>query len=194
MLVLVAITVNPCWYFLNDWIPSYLHDKRGFGSLSAGFLTTPIFLAADVGNIFSGALIKFLTVRGWSLRKARGTTMILAGGLILPVVLVPYLANSYAIIGLLALGGMGLTSIIANYTACQGDFSFANVGIVAGVLGLSSNVCSAIANPRIGAYVDRTGNYDTIFLLVGVVPLVSVAAILVFDTIVHGRRPRASRS
>jgi MFS transporter, ACS family, hexuronate transporter len=185
MLFVVAITVNPCWYFLNEWIPKYLHDQRGFGYLKAGLFTTPIFLAADAGNLLSGGLIKFLTVRGWPLRNARRTTLALAGAMVLPVALVPHLSNPYFCIALLALGALGITSIVANYTACQGDFSFANVGIVAGILGMSSNVFAALGNPRIGAYVDSTGTYNLIFLLVAVVPLISVAAIAVFDTIIH---------
>jgi ACS family hexuronate transporter-like MFS transporter len=191
MLFVVAITVNPCWYFLNEWIPKYLHDQRGFSYLSAGLVTTPIFLAADAGNLLSGGLIKLLTLAGWSLRAARGSTLVLAAALVLPVALVPRLECPPLCIALLAAGGLGITSIVANYTACQGDFSFANVGIVAGILGMSSNVFAALANPRIGAYVDQTGTYDRIFLLVGVVPSVSVAAILVFDSLVHGKRKAA---
>ena len=104
MLVLVAITVNPCWYFLNEWIPKYLHDQRGFGYLSAGLFTAPIFLAADAGNLLSGGLIKFLTAHGWSLRRARGSTLTLAGAMILPVATVPSVENPYLVIALLALG------------------------------------------------------------------------------------------
>ena len=96
-----------------------------------------------------------------------------------------------------ALGGLGITSIIANYTACQGDFSFANVGMVAGILGMSSNVFSALANPRIGAYVDKTGTYDRILLRSwdDLLPWPSVLiAILVFDWINLIGRPRPLRS
>ena len=185
MLVVVAITVNPCWYFLNEWIPKYLHEKRGFDYLSAGLFTTPIFLAADVGNLLGGGLIKLLTHHGWTLRRARGTTLTLASAAVLPVVFVPHLSNPYWCVALLATGALGITSIIANYTACQGDFSFANVGTVAGILGMTSNIFAALANPRIGAHVDATGTYNRIFLLVGILPAVSVVAIIVFDAIIH---------
>ncbi len=84
------------------------------------------------------------------------------------------------------LAGLGITSIIANYTACQQDFSFANVGLVAGILGMSSNVFSAVVNPMIGQYVDRTSNYTLIFVLLAALPAVSLTAILIFDSLVHG--------
>jgi ACS family hexuronate transporter-like MFS transporter len=189
MLVTVAITINPCWYFLNEWIPKYMHDQRGMGYLAAGLVTIPIFLGADVGNLASGGLIKLLIHQGWPLRQARGVTLCLATALILPVAFLTRVASPSFAVTLMALAGIGVTSIVANYTACQQDFSFANVGLVAGVLGMSSNVFSAIVNPLIGRYVDHTGSYSLIFILVAVLPAISLGAILVFDLLIH--RPKA---
>jgi ACS family hexuronate transporter-like MFS transporter len=191
MLVVVAVTVNPCWYFLNEWIPKYMHDQRNMGYLSAGLVTVPIFLGADLGNLLSGAIIKFLTMRGWSLRTARGTTLAICAAMIGPVALITLVDSAIVVVLLLGLAGLGITSIVANYTACQQDFSFANVGVVAGFLGMSSNVCAAFVNPYIGRYVDYTGNYTLIFALMAVLPAVSVMAIILFDSIVH-RQPKAS--
>jgi ACS family hexuronate transporter-like MFS transporter len=184
MLMLIGVATNPCWYFLNEWIPKYLHDQRGMGYLSAGLVTVPIFLGADLGNLLSGGLIKVLTLRGWSLRAARGATLTVAALLILPVGLITYVESVYLAVAMLGVAALGITSIVANYTACQQDFSFANVGIVAGILGMSCNVFSALVNPLIGRYVDYTGHYGLIFILMALLPLVSLTAVLVFDTLV----------
>ncbi len=191
MLVVVALTVNPCWYFLNEWIPMYMHDQRGLSFFSAGLVTVPIFLGADLGNLLSGGMIKFLTLRGWSLRAARGTTLAVCAALVGPVALITLFDSPVAAVLLLGLAGLGITSIIANYTACQQDFSFANVGVVAGFLGLSSNVCAAVVNPYIGRYVDATGHYTLIFVLMAVLPAVAVLAIIVFDSIIHRTKQAA---
>jgi nitrate/nitrite transporter NarK len=119
------------------------------------------------------------------LRAARGTTLAVCASLIGPVALITLFDSAFVVVLLLGLAGLGITSIIANYSACQQDFSFKNVGVVAGFLGLSSNVIAAVLNPYIGRYVDQTQNYTLIFILLAVLPLVSVAAILVFDTIIH---------
>ena len=95
----------------------------------------------------------------------------------------------YAIIALLALAGLGITAILANLVACQQDFSPGHAGTVTGISGMSMNVVAALANPLIGRYIDRTGHYTLIFVLMGVLPIVSLAGILAFDTLIHkGKR------
>ena len=188
MLLLVGVSVNPCWYFLNDWIPAYLHDQRGMSQLSAGMISVPVFLAADLGNLIGGGLVKFLTLRGWPLRGARELTMVLAAAMILPVALIGHVASAAAAVALLAAAACGITAILANYTACQQDLSFANVGAVAGILGMACNVFAATVNPWIGRYVDRTGSYHLIFVLVGVLPLVALLATLAFDALLARRK------
>lgn len=194
MLLLVTVTVNPCWYFVNEWVIAYLQDSRQLDDLRIGgmvgtlVIATAVFLVADLGNIISGGIIKRLVAKGWSLRAARGLVLIAVACLIAPVALVTKVESTFLAAVMLALAGMGLTSIIACSTACQQDLSFARVGAMSGVVGMVANIASAVANPRIGAYIDQTKNYALPFILLGLLPLISVAAILVFDGVVHGGR------
>ena len=193
MLVLIALTVNSCWYFVNEWVIVYLRNSRQLDDLRiAGMVgtlvvLTLIFVVADLGNVVSGGIIKGLVARGWSLRAARGSVMVAVAGMIAPVALVTTVESTLLAVVMLALAGMGLTSIVASFTACQQDLSFQRVGLMSGVVGMLANVATAVANPRIGAYIDQTKSYALPFILLGLLPLISVAAILVFDSVVHGR-------
>ncbi len=194
MLILVTLTVNPCWYFITEWLFAYLQDSRQLDSLHImGMVGTPViatavFFVADLGNIVSGGIIKGLVARGWSLRAARGMVMVGIGGMIAPVSLVTLVQSTALATLMLALAGMGLTAIIANFTACQQDLSFRRVGTMSGLVGMLPNIVTAVANPWIGASIDKTKSYALPFVLLGTLPLVSVAAILVFDAVVHGRK------
>jgi hypothetical protein len=192
LLLVVAVTVTPCWYFMNEWLIKSLREDRGLDQTRIGGMVgtlvvlTIIMLVADMGNFVSGAAIKILVHRGWTLRAARAVTMIAAACAIAPVTVVSYIDSLAVATTIFGLAGFGLTSIITVFTACQQDLSFKRVGLMSGVVGTSANIVSALANPAIGAHHDRTHSYSLLFVLLGLLPLVSVAAILFFDAIVHG--------
>ncbi|HYG23758.1 MAG TPA: MFS transporter [Verrucomicrobiae bacterium] len=191
VLILVSITINPCWYFCCDWVPGYLKEQSGFSFLRAGLLSTFIFLGGDLGNYVGGGCVKFLTHRGWSVRKARGCTVLLGAAMASSIAVVPHVNNTYVAIALLALAGLGINTIVPNQTACQTEVSFQNTAQLAGLTGLAANIVAALVNPRIGRYVDVTQHYDLIFYLVGFFPWVAAAAILIFDSMIS-RRSRLS--
>jgi ACS family hexuronate transporter-like MFS transporter len=74
--ILARILTDPISYFLNFWIPQYLEKERGFNLADVGKYAWIPFVALTLGNICSGAIPRFLIARGWSLNKARKTTML----------------------------------------------------------------------------------------------------------------------
>lgn len=107
--------------------------------------------------------------------------------MVAPTGLLGLVDDTWLVVAILGLAGMGITSFVANYTACSQDFSFANVGIVSGIMGMSCNVLAASVNPWIGRYVDATGKYTLIFILMGILPVLSLSMVLLFDATIHGK-------
>jgi ACS family hexuronate transporter-like MFS transporter len=188
LLLLVAGTVNPCTYFIAEWIPLYMHDQRGFGLVAAALASTPMFLGQDVGNVGGGGLVKYLAARGLSLRFSRGLTVALGAALVVPATLAGYVGSSYVCIALLILAATGLASVSANYLAAVHDISFSSVGLVAGVLGAFGNIVSWKLNPLIGRHVDQTGHYHLVFISLGILPIIGLASLLAFDAVIARRK------
>jgi ACS family hexuronate transporter-like MFS transporter len=183
ILLIGAGTINPCWYFVTEWSNKYLHDQRGLSLLYAAYATTPIFLFADMGNIGGGGLVKYLVGEGHTVRFARGLTAVVGASLVFAAILANFVENLYLCVALLAVAGFGITSLMTSLLACYQDISFASIGLVMGLLGGFGCVTGAIVNPMIGSYIDQTHNYNLIFILLGLVPLSTMASILLFDLV-----------
>ena len=48
---IVSITINICWHFQVNWIPSYLKSDRHFSESLGNYLSAIIYLAADFATI-----------------------------------------------------------------------------------------------------------------------------------------------
>ena len=70
------ILLDPVTYFLIFWIPKYLQQERGFSLADLGKYAWIPFAALAVGNIMGGAIPRALVGQGWSVNRARKTTML----------------------------------------------------------------------------------------------------------------------
>lgn len=98
-LMAARLLTDPVWYFFQFWLPKYLYSDRGFTQQDLASMWL-IFLAADIGFVFSGVLAGALIKRGWSARPARLRVM-LGCAVIVPVA--PLAAYSTTSAGLFAI-------------------------------------------------------------------------------------------
>ena len=67
---------------------------------------------------------------------------------------------------------------MANYFAFTQEVSSRHTGLVVGYLGGIANLFVAGFQPFAGMVKDKTGSFSLIFLLIGIAPLVGLAALL----------------
>jgi ACS family hexuronate transporter-like MFS transporter len=178
ILVIVSVSINICWHFLINWVPTYLKDERGLTYQSSNLLSAVPFLAADFGNLGGGWLSRWLAARGWAAVRARRTVMSLCAVLILGGVGVVRADSDAKALLLLAVMAAGTAAFMANFFAFSQEVSARHTGLVVGYLGGIGNLFVAGFQPFAGKVKDLTGSFSLIFLIVGLAPLVGLAALL----------------
>jgi ACS family hexuronate transporter-like MFS transporter len=186
ILVVVSISINICWHFLINWVPTYLKRERLLLPSTAGYLTAATFLAADVGNLGGGLLSRWLATSGMNVVRARMTVMCLCICLILAGPALSVSQGDTLVIVLLCLMAAGTAAFMANYFAFTQEVSSRHTGLIAGYLGGLGNLFVAAYLPFAGVLRDRTGSFTPNFLIVGLAPIVGITVLLLGWGQAHG--------
>ncbi|HVU08524.1 MAG TPA: MFS transporter [Verrucomicrobiae bacterium] len=174
--MLARLLTDPISYFLFFWTPKYLENERGFDLKEVGMLAWIPFAALAVGNIFSGAMPRWLVSRGWTVNRARKTTMFLVScGMVAVCYLVTKVQTSSMAVTMLALVMFGHAAW-ANMTLPAEVFPKNEVGTVTGLGGFLGGISGGIAQLIIGGVVMKYG-YGLIFAVCSVMYLVAFAAV-----------------
>jgi sugar phosphate permease/biotin carboxyl carrier protein len=179
-LVVVSCSINVCWHSLLAWLPTYLQTDRGMTYLAGGFLSALPFLAADAGNLVGGAASRGLALRGMGASRARllviaGCAALISAGAWIGRV--PAGSNDGLVIGLLALMTLGAAAYMANYFAFCQEVDARHTGLIVGYLGGLGNLLAAGFAPVVGRIKDQVGSFGPVFVVIGLLPFVGLAAL-----------------
>lgn len=181
VLVVVSGTINVCWHFLVNWLPTYLLTDRAMAYLAGGLWSALPFLAADFGNIAGGVASRRLASRGLTPARARLVVMSGCAVLISLGALVGWMPQGNwgqaAVLGLLAAMAIGAAAYMVNYFAFCQEVSARHTGLIVGYLGGLGNLFAAGFSPVAGRIKDSSGDFNAVFLVVGLVPFVGLAAL-----------------
>ena len=203
VMMVVSISVNICWHFLMNWLPTYTREDltppdwlrfvsvplaEGFSVLMGHEVSEAVvgmtllvafpFVAADIGNLVGGVSSRMLARRGLSAVNSRLVVMGICTLFISSGALVSRTGNSYAAIYLLSCMAMGTAAFMANYFSFAQETSARHTGLIVGILGAFGNLFAAGFLPFAGWVRDRTGGFAPIFLLVGLAPFLGLAVLI----------------
>lgn len=177
ILVVVSVTINICWHFLVNWIPSYLKQERGLNFSAGNYLSTIPFLAADAGNLLGGWSSRRLAASGRSPERARLLVMAGAMPMIMVGVGIGVATNVPTALVFLSVIAAGTAAFMANYFAFTQEVAARHTGVVVGYLGALGNLAAAGFQPFAGAVKDLTGSYVLVFAIIGLAPVIGLAAL-----------------
>jgi ACS family hexuronate transporter-like MFS transporter len=178
VLVVVSISINICWHFLINWVPTYLKDERGLSYQTSNFLSAIPFLAADAGNLGGGWLSRRLAAAGLSPVRARQLVMGLCTLMIPFGIGVSLARDDTTALFLLSIMAAATAAFMANYFAFSQEVTQRHTGLVVGYLGALGNLFVAGFQPFAGKVKDLTGSFALIFVLIGLLPLVGMTTLI----------------
>ena len=191
--MLARLMTDPISYFLFFWTPKYLENERGFYLRQVGMLAWIPFAALAVGNIFGGAMPRWLTSRGWTINRARKTTMLFVSiGMLFVCLLVTRAATASVAVALLAAVMFGHAAW-GNMTLPTEVLPKNVIGTVTGLGGFLGGVAGGIAQLVIGGVVMKYG-YGPIFAVCGVTYLAALAVVHLLVGELGVVRPMSGRS
>jgi ACS family hexuronate transporter-like MFS transporter len=167
---------DPISYFLGFWIPKYLQDERGFTLAEIGYYAWIPYAALALGNIFGGAAPRYLIARGWTLNRARKTTMFTVS-CAMPVfcLLITQVESSAMAVALVAAMMFGHAGW-GNITIPAEVFPKHVVGTVTGLGGAVGGLVGAVSQLYIGAVVQKL-SFAPIFIACSVMYLLAFALV-----------------
>jgi ACS family hexuronate transporter-like MFS transporter len=167
---MARVLTDPISYFLFFWTPKYLQQERGFNLADLGKYGWIPFAALTAGNIASGAIPRFLIARGWSVNRARKTTM-LAVSCLMPILclMITQVSSSTLAIALMTAIMFGHAAW-GNITLPAEVFPKRVVGTVSGFGGALGGLAGAITQLTIGRVVQNL-SFKPIFAVCSVMYL-----------------------
>ncbi len=187
----VVIMINWCWQYFRAWMPGMLREQYGYSQNEVQFFSIAYYLAADVGCLTTGFLVKWLTNRGVPVHGARMSTFLVCSLLTALSILAAFLPASWLFLSILLVIGFGSLGQFPTYYAFTQELSVSRLGKVTGSLSFLTWTATALVQEPIGKWVDRTHSYSAVTSLAGLLPMIGFLAILLLWNAPKRRMPVA---
>jgi ACS family hexuronate transporter-like MFS transporter len=178
---------DPVWYLFLFWLPDFFVKTQGldiFPKANSGILSTigpaliGVYLLADVGSILGGWASSHFIKRGWSINRARKTTLFLASLCAVPLLFVLEVGSPFVVVLIIGLGTAGHQAFSSNiFTMISDLYPRRAVATVAGMGGMAGAAGGILIAQVTGWTLELTGSYLPILIYAGVAYLIAFAVI-----------------
>jgi ACS family hexuronate transporter-like MFS transporter len=176
--------IDPIWWMFLFWLPDFLGKRHGLDLTSFGPPLVAIYLLSDIGSVAGGWLSSRFIKIGWSINRARKTTLLICALCAVPVAFAANIDSLWIAVAIIGLATAAHQAFSANLYTLPGDvFPRAAVGTVLGVGGMLGAIGGMAMSKYAGWVLDRIGTYTPIFL-------VAASAYLIALLVIHLLMPR----
>ncbi len=168
-IMLGKFLTDPVWWFYLYWMPTYLNTQRGFDLKGIAIAIPLIYTLATLMGFIGGWAPGYLMRLGWSVDRARKSTM-LVSALLLPIsACAVFAANPWVAIILVSLACGAHNSWSANiFTLCSDCFPAKTVASVTGLAGFAGGIGGILFSALIPGFVVQYFGYVPVFIFMGI--------------------------
>ncbi|MBX9852731.1 MAG: MFS transporter [Cytophagaceae bacterium] len=165
------------WWFYIFWLPSFFSENAHFNLnlkptfnsfadvLATGIPFLIIYIVSDLGSIVFGWLSSSLIKKGWTVNKARKTTMLICAISVVPIVLASQTDSVVLAVILISLAAAAHQGWSANlFTLVSDMFPKNAVGSVVGIGGMLGAIGGMILAALSGVIIKNFG-YVPLFII-----------------------------
>jgi MFS transporter, ACS family, hexuronate transporter len=178
---------DPVWYLFLFWLPDFFAKTQGmelFPTGDSGILATigpaliGVYLLADIGSIAGGWLSSHFIKRGWTVNRARKTTLLIAALCAIPMVGVVGAPNPLVAVLVIGLGTAAHQAFSSNiFTMITDLYPRRAVATIAGMGGAAGAVGGILIAQATGWILELTGSYWPILIYAGLGYLIAFIVI-----------------
>ena len=180
VLVALVVSINIVWHFLRAWMPLFLQQGRGYREEQVTFFTSVYYFVTAFGSLAAGCATLMLVRRGLTVHGSRVIVFAVGAALTALSVVAAFLGHGLLLLGLLLVIGFAALGVFPIYYSFSQELTTRHQGKVTGALGCINWLAMYALHALVGESVKATGNYNLGVALAGTVPLLGLAALLLF--------------
>lgn len=170
--------IDPIWWFFLFWLPGYLFERYQLDLKTFGLPLAAVYLISDVGSIAGGWLSSRLIGRGWSVNRARKTTLFICALCVLPIYFAQSIDSLWGAVLVIGLATAAHQAFSANlYTLPSDVFPRSAVGSVVGIGGMVGAIGGMSMALFTGYILQSTGSYNLLFAICASAYFVALGAV-----------------
>jgi ACS family hexuronate transporter-like MFS transporter len=178
---------DPVWYLFLFWLPDFFVKTQGmdlFPKADEGIFSTigpalvAVYVMADVGSIAGGWLSSRFIKRGWTVNRARKTTLFLAAMCPVPLLLVLQVDSPLLVVLIIGLATAGHQAFSSNiFTMISDLYPRRAVATVAGLGGCAGAIGGMLMAESAGRSLEYLGSYMPLMIYAGLAYLIAFTVI-----------------
>ncbi len=172
--IVAKFLTDPVWWFFLIWLPDFFKKTRGLDLKNSWVHLTSIYAIVTVLSIVGGWSTGYLVRRGFTVSRARKTSMFIFSCLVLSIFFVTRAGDWVAVV-LIGIAGAAHQAWSANlFTSVSDCFRKSEVASVVGLGGMAGSIGGIIFPLYSGKLLDRfeaagniTAGYASLFAICG---------------------------